>query len=264
MTRLRAAAAGLAATAAALAAAVPGPLDDWTPRLQRVYDRVILVADGTPDGDGPPLRTRIDQPALATFRAYEDYLRFLRHLDDAKVRATTLDQRVPFLINLHNVLMIKSLDPASPDGLRPGYWTAPHPLGTSDITLAGLDEQFREAAEPRALLALYRHTPATPPFWPRALQSDGFEDELDRIARSACRDPALITLSADGRTLTLAPLFEEYANVFERGVRRIPVPLRDLPQPRRAILAFIAEHAPRPTASAVLARPPDVVFRAAE
>lgn len=162
----------------------------------------------------------VDYPAIARdgrLGAVVDALRRSRF-----TRETTRDERLAFLINGYNALVVWSVlkggSPSTLTGRYSFFLRTPHGIAGESISLYDLENQrIRSYGDPRIHFALVCASASCPKLRSEAYRADRLEAQLLAATRDFVNDPTRNRFDADARTAHLSKIFDWYEEDFTAG-----------------------------------------------
>jgi len=206
---------GAALAVALFAGCVLPPETHWVPETLTV-ERVDytgwdgLLRDHVRDG-------AVDYPAMAAdprLGAFVDDVHRSRFTRD-----TTRDERLAFLINGYNALVIHAVlrggSPASLGGRYAFFMRTRHPIAAESITLYDLENRrIRSYDEPRIHFALVCASASCPKLRSEAYRPERLDDQLEAATRAFVNDESRNRFHVSERRADVSKIFDWYEEDF--------------------------------------------------
>ena len=159
----------------------------------------------------------VDYPAISRDGRFGDFVDALRR--SRFTRETTREQRLTFLINGYNALVISAVlkggSPASLGGRYEFFWRTRHGIAGEAITLYDLENaRIRSYDEPRIHFALVCASRSCPKlrsgaYWPELL-----DQQLLEATEDFANDPTRNRYDVGARTASVSRIFDWYEEDF--------------------------------------------------
>jgi len=159
----------------------------------------------------------VDYPAISRDGRLGDFVDALRR--GRFTKETTREQRLAFLINGYNALVIASVlqggSPASLGGRYAFFWRTAHGIAGESITLYDLEnKRIRRYDEPRIHFALVCASHSCPKLRSQAYFPELLEEQLLAATEDFVNDPTRNRFDAAARTARVSRIFDWYEEDF--------------------------------------------------